>query len=867
MKLKSIFFSTLLVLFFTSIKSQSPLRDRWDTLYANVTTNYVDTFYYNQNGNTTILNNLIIYGDSVNIETFIESSFIHRFNVNNNTLSKIYYPKFSTDRGIKTAAVAPTGTAGPAYVFFGAKANYSTLDSTLILYRLNAQSNAVITETAYTGTGDYRSGVYNMCFYSPASNHDTLIIFNHRGNAIHLDSVNIFKKHYNQTGIINTNKSLPVTASDIYATFIFNNVLYVSGKTYSSENFILNSTNGTTYSVNAGFAASTYSDMPVMHMDTLNGYLYLSLDAGDGAYQIIKTNNGVNYTQVVSYSQGFVSSMKHFKNKLYFTLQNNVPNGGARPDIKYLSANDAVTLSKDTLGRYYNESYTFDLSVVSNSLLLSGNYLDWSNYHYGEFIYKLMLPVANFSITGTNWCLNQPYTLVSQSLNADSVRWIKDLNFNASVTNTYAVSFNTTGSHTIGLIAINGTQKDTLKYTLNVYGFMVNISGPANLCLNVPTTYSVSSTGAIGTVTNVLNATGISLSSSGQNTVAISATTTGAYNYSITVTDANNCSYTSSNYSVTVLSDKDISGTITHSSIAVAGEITLYRYEPVLTKFDSITTVTPDAGGQFIFTARKADTYILKGIPTNNSLQVTYAPNAISWQNATIITHGCTNNTSQNINVVAIANIGTGPGILSGKIVEGQGYGQKGFGTVVPGNPIKGIIVKGGRNPGGEIVAQSRTNASGEYTLSSLPLNANGESYFLIVDIPGLDTSATYYRNISSTSSAYTDLDFAVDSMYIKPLQTVNIKELSLNHQIIKLYPNPANNRLTIEVPALQSPELNFELTDLNGRSLKFISAKNEKTNADFSTVIDLTDLPEGVYILKIKGERTLHHEKIIISR
>lgn len=37
-----------------------------------------------------------------------------------------------------------------------------------------------------------------------------------------------------------------------------------------------------------------------------------------------------------------------------------------------------------------------------------------------------------------------------------------------------------------------------------------------------------------------------------------------------------------------------------------------------------------------------------------------------------------------------------------------------------PGNPIKGIIVKGGRNPGGDIVATGRTNALGEVELPGL---------------------------------------------------------------------------------------------------------------------------------------------------
>jgi hypothetical protein len=41
-------------------------------------------------------------------------------------------------------------------------------------------------------------------------------------------------------------------------------------------------------------------------------------------------------------------------------------------------------------------------------------------------------------------------------------------------------------------------------------------------------------------------------------------------------------------------------------------------------------------------------------MPTATNIQVTYAPNSISWQGATVINHGCTNNTSQNIDLIGL---------------------------------------------------------------------------------------------------------------------------------------------------------------------------------------------------------------------
>lgn len=56
--------------------------------------------------------------------------------------------------------------------------------------------------------------------------------------------------------------------------------------------------------------------------------------------------------------------------------------------------------------------------------------------------------------------------------------------------------------------------------------------------------------------------------------------------------------------------------------------------------------------------------------------------------------------------------IGQGASLLGGAL--GGGFASK------PGGPIKGIIVKGGRNPGGDIVVQGRTNANGEFEFENL---------------------------------------------------------------------------------------------------------------------------------------------------
>ncbi|MFO0356845.1 MAG: T9SS type A sorting domain-containing protein [Sphingobacteriaceae bacterium] len=845
--------------------SQAPIRDPWDTVHAHVNYNFpVDTGYFQQYGTLGIGNDIVMYGDTTVIDPGSSKSFIHRFNPTTNVYTKINYTPFSTDRGIRSAAAVQSGTNTPATVFLGATAPfYEMLDSVMVLYKLNTSTNAITTETFQTGSGDYRKGIYNMAFFSPATNHDTLIIFNHRGQPSG-DSVDIFKKHVNQTGIINSHITLPESITDIKSVFNYNNVLYIGCSSSSSNKPLINSTNGTTFSVNTSYSASVLNDKIIVDMDTLGGYLYLGLDAGDGYFAIAKTNDGVNFTTVVPPTLANFSGLQSFKNKLFYVVEN----GGQtpyRPDVRYIDLSSNDILSLDTIGRKHNDVSTFRLTKANNKLLLSGNYIDWTDHDFGTFVYKFVPPVANFSISSTNFCLNTPYSLVSNST-ADSVRWFINTNYNASTSNTFAANFTSLGSNTVGLIAIIGTQKDTLKYTINIYSVSVSVSGSSFGCINnkmvlvpnaagafAPISYSWTSTPSLTTNT----------STSGNYTAI--AGTAGTYTYYVTIKDVNNCVASSSIGSFSINTNKGISGLATQSNNPVAGNVILYKYEPVLTKFDSLTSQATNASGGYTFNLQDANTYIISCEPLSNTLQITYAPSEISWKTATVVTHGCLNNTVENIKVIPIESIGTGPGLLSGKITEGVGYVPRG-GSFVPGNPIGGLNIKGGKNPVGTIVAQSRTNPAGQYTLSGLPITLPGESYFILVDIPGLDTNSTYYRAITTGSTQYTDLDFVVDSALINPTNSVGIKEIKLFNGSLKVYPNPTNGVLNINCNLDHTERVSASIFDLTGKYVQNIITEKVFNHNDLKIETNINELNKGVYLLKIligEEERTI---KLIVT-
>jgi len=206
---------------------------------------------------------------------------------------------------------------------------------------------------------------------------------------------------------------------------------------------------------------------------------------------------------------------------------------------------------------------------------------------------------------------------------------------------------------------------------------------------------------------------------------------------------------------------------------------------------------------------------------------------------------------------------------MSGQIIEGIGFGQKPNGTMAPsapGNPIGGIIVKGGKNPGGNFFTQTVTDAAGGYTLSSLPVNNPGEEYFVMVEIPGLDTNGTYERQITSTDNLFTGLNFVVDNEKINTIQDVSVQSIDINSTLFKVYPNPANDKFTINFKANSDSNTKIELLDIIGR--KMASIYNNKTFKSDSYEFDVNtkNINSGIYFIKIDINGSIQTIKIIIQ-
>lgn len=344
--------------------------------------------------------------------------------------------------------------------------------------------------------------------------------------------------------------------------------------------------------------------------------------------------------------------------------------------------------------------------------------------------------------------------------------------------------------------------------------------------------------------------------SSGVNTSSVSLTPTVTTTYTVTGENGNGC-YNSFSITVSIIPNKNINGVVSSTIGGTSGEVILYKYTLGLSKWDSITTVP--FSSSYSFADIDSALYVVRAIPTATNIQVTYGSNALSWKDATVINHGCAVNSIQNIDLVPLTQLTPGPGVFSGVIEQASGFGQRNsnstFVSLFPGQPIGGIVVKGGRNPGGQMFVQTITNAAGEYTLAGIPLSSGTDDYFIMVDIPGLDTNGTYHRVISTGNSLFENLNFTVDSMYINPIgnvTSISTDESLLGHQI-QIFPNPANDFVNLKYELNNTAHIQIEMYSILGEKVMMIEPSSIKEKNKYNHSIDLKALSSGIYFIKFK--------------
>jgi len=106
------------------------------------------------------------------------------------------------------------------------------------------------------------------------------------------------------------------------------------------------------------------------------------------------------------------------------------------------------------------------------------------------------------------------------------------------------------------------------------------------------------------------------------------------------------------------------------------------------------------------------------------------------------------------------------------------------------------------------------------------------------------------------------DLSDNVMEDQTKEFSYVGIEDLFVNGEV-NVFPNPATQQLNISFSAIKDVDLNFFLTDVNGRNIK--STHHSIRAGENSFRFDLDNVSKGIYFLNIHGDNSSLRYKIVV--
>jgi PKD repeat protein len=311
-----------------------------------------------------------------------------------------------------------------------------------------------------------------------------------------------------------------------------------------------------------------------------------------------------------------------------------------------------------------------------------------------------------------------------------------------------------------------------------------------------------------------------------------------------------------------VVIGNDIWGYIDHTGGPLTdGQVILLKYEPFYTSFDTVSIYTGfEVAGWYGFGFVTEGLYQVKVFPDtliNPTLIPTYSGNTANWESAVTINHGCFAADSMFITMLEITPGLTGPGALSGEIIEGAGFGR------AQGDPIHGVDVKLGITASSTIVACTTTDTLGQYSFTNLPVG----NYTIYAEIPGLLKDSSYHITIDSTNMIWTYLDYEVDSNSIDIIGNLGIGTTEDDEvKSFAVYPNPVKDQANILFSLKENADVLIEVYNIYGVKVQSIADTESGSGEQWFTFNPkLANLKPGIYFITLTTNGKSRTARVVV--
>ena len=320
-------------------------------------------------------------------------------------------------------------------------------------------------------------------------------------------------------------------------------------------------------------------------------------------------------------------------------------------------------------------------------------------------------------------------------------------------------------------------------------------------------------------------------------------------------------------YTVSVTTINGISGNINFPGSAYYNNVKVWliTYNPSTLDLEAIDSFSVNVGGsasvyyQFLSPATdsyrvKAATYDTTGVTT--SYIPTYHTSSFYWNTANVINHTAGSaDINENINMM-IGTPTSGPGFVGGNVTAGANRG-----TSTTGIPVVGLTMNL-LNSSNQLMQSIRTNASGSYSFSNLPLG----TYYVFPD--SLNYITTAYTGITLTSGApsASTANFGEHTVShtITP-NTTGINNVGVTTSSMVVFPNPTTGKINLQWNETATEKGSVIITDITGREI--FSTILNLTEGTGVKQLDLSSFASGLYMISVKSGTINYNTKVQVGK